>query len=76
MSDFSEFSLSCISDPIQQGATGMKNAIEKVLSGVVLLAAAAIFIIAHIYSRRRMQKAIRRYCTFEVLRPQISLRKL
>ena len=55
---------------------GMKQFIEKALSGVVLLAAVAIFILAHIYSRRRKQKIVRKYGLFEGLSREISLRKV
>jgi len=54
----------------------MKQAIENILSGAVLLVAAAIFILAHIYSRRRKQKIVQRFGLFQGLRPQIRLRKV
>ncbi len=64
----------------KQGRTskvcGMKQFIEKVLSGVVLLAAVAIFILAHIYSRRHQEKIVLKFGLFEGLRPQIGLRKV
>ncbi len=54
----------------------MKQFIEKVLSGFVLLVAVTIFILAHIYSRRHQEKIVLKYGLFEGLRPQISLRKV